>query len=548
MFLGSICFVSIFVIVIRRHFFRRKLAKIVEHSASGRKALQDIEYQEKRRSESDHSRTRWEKRLRRRKPTTEASGGISHPRRSVQHGYGGYPAPWEIPGFQSFLSKPFGQRRTYPKRKQLGYLSFAPRLDHRGRVHALTEYERAELGGVEYRALGILLWALSFYQLFWMFLGTITLVPYSYRPSMKSTIENAQPGSLNPGFFGFYLASTSFSNCGLNPINSNLVPFRGFYFPLMFAALLTYAGNTQFPIYLRLGIWFSQKLLPNKNTYLHQTLRFLLDHPRRCFVWLFPSRDTWILFTVQISIELLLWICFEVLNLGLAPVTAAIPTRVRVFDGLFQATGVRTSGAYIITVSALAPALLVVYLIFIYISSFPVIMTLRKTNTYEERSIGLNPNHGQGGGLAMHIRNQLAYDMWFQLLAWFLICVIEREQIAGGSEGFTLFALLFEVASGYGTVGLSTGVPYDTYSLSGQFHSLSKLVMMAVMLRGRHRGLPLAIDRSILVPGEELMTKMDAEYSRYGEFERGEEEELRREEREGGGDTDNRDAMGRGSL
>ena len=161
-------------------------------------------------------------------------------------------------------------------------------------------------------------------------------------------------------------------------------------------------------------------------------------------------------------------------------------------------------------------------------------MALRQTNTYEERSIGLDPNHGQGGGLAVHLRNQLAYDLWFQLLAWFLIAIIERPQVAGGSEGFTLFGLLFEVTSAYGTVGLSTGVPYDDYSLSGQFHTLSKVVMLAVMLRGRHRGLPLAIDRSILLPGEELMKKMDAQYNRSGQLSDEEEHRLREKEKVSG--------------
>ena len=33
---------------------------------------------------------------------------------------------------------------------------------------------------------------------------------------------------------------------------------------------------------------------------------------------------------------------------------------------------------------------------------------------------------------------------------------------------------------------------------------LSKLILCAVMLRGRHRGLPVAIDRAVLLPGEYL--------------------------------------------
>lgn len=36
------------------------------------------------------------------------------------------------------------------------------------------------------------------------------------------------------------------------------------------------------------------------------------------------------------------------------------------------------------------------------------------------------------------------------------------------------------------------------------------------MLRGRHRILPMAIDRAVLLPGQDLMEKLDREYSSAG--------------------------------
>ena len=38
-------------------------------------------------------------------------------------------------------------------------------------------------------------------------------------------------------------------------------------------------------------------------------------------------------------------------------------------------------------------------------------------------------------------------------------------------------------------------------------HTLSKLVISVVMLRGRHRGLPVALDRAVLMPSEFLTTR-----------------------------------------
>jgi Trk-type K+ transport system membrane component len=39
-------------------------------------------------------------------------------------------------------------------------------------------------------------------------------------------------------------------------------------------------------------------------------------------------------------------------------------------------------------------------------------------------------------------------------------------------------------------------------SLSGQFKTISKVVVCAMMIRGRHRGLPYAVDRAVILPGD----------------------------------------------
>lgn len=53
------------------------------------------------------------------------------------------------------------------------------------------------------------------------------------------------------------------------------------------------------------------------------------------------------------------------------------------------------------------------------------------------------------------------------------------------------------------------------YSLSGAFHRLSKLILCVVMIRGRHRGLPVALDRSVMLPREfrQHTTEAQAEQS-----------------------------------
>lgn len=47
--------------------------------------------------------------------------------------------------------------------------------------------------------------------------------------------------------------------------------------------------------------WLLLKLVPARFG-LKEPLTFLLDHPRRCFVYLFPSHQTWFLFSVVLGL------------------------------------------------------------------------------------------------------------------------------------------------------------------------------------------------------------------------------------------------------
>ena len=111
------------------------------------------------------------------------------------------------------------------------------------------------------------------------------------------------------------------------------------------------------------------------------------------------------LFGIQIAIDLTSWIFFIVLNIGI-PYVMDIAPRPRVAVGLFQSLALRTGGFYAVTISSLAPALLIFYIVVMYVSSFPIIMILRHTNTYEEQSIGLDSAEaGNRGYLSIHLQN-----------------------------------------------------------------------------------------------------------------------------------------------
>ena len=305
--------------------------------------------------------------------------------------------------------------------------------------------------------------------------------------------------------------------------------------------LLILAGNTCYPIFLRLIIWTMFKLIPNDSPRWHDwkvTLRFLLDHPRRCYTNLFPSRHTWWLLATLICLNGTDWIAFEILNIGNTNVTS-LPHGARALDGLFQALAVRSGGFYVVSISTLRIGLLILYVIMMYISVYPVVITMRNSNVYEERSLGIYADDPQVKGkkeissspddknfvgrikrtltnkpgsqtesrgyfVRQQLRGQLAHDLWWIVLAVLFITITETSQFERDPIDYSVFNILFEVVSAYGCVGISVGLPGVAYSFCGGWHKFSKLILCAVMLRGRHRGLPVAIDRAVLLPGEYL--------------------------------------------
>ena len=82
-----------------------------------------------------------------------------------------------------------------------------------------------------------------------------------------------------------------------------------------------------------------------------------------------------------------------------------------------------------------------------YISVLPLAISIRRTNVYEEHSLGIyippgeatEAQEGEGKGdegtyIKAHIRRQLEFDLWYVFLGLFLICIAEGRRIADASD------------------------------------------------------------------------------------------------------------------
>ncbi|KAM0698924.1 hypothetical protein Q7P36_000968 [Cladosporium allicinum] len=395
------------------------------------------------------------------------------------------------------------------------YLSWQPTLGRNSAFVNLTEEQREELGGIEYRALKTLAKVLIAYYVGFHLFGMVILLPWIMHTEPWRGVPIAN--GVAPSWWGIFTPASMFTDLGFTVTADSMLSFQTAILPLLLGSFLIIIGNTGFPCMLRFVIWATSKCVPQESS-LWEELRFLLDHPRRCFTLLFPSKATWWLFWILVLLNGVDLFFFIILDLDDATVTHLSPGY-RVLNGLFQATATRTAGFSSVSVADLHPAVQVSYLVMMYISVFPIAISVRRTNVYEEKSLGIwggeEADEQDQSYVGQHLRRQLSFDLWYLFLGLFIICIVEGKKLSDTNEdAFTMFSVLFEIVSAYGTVGLSLGYPGTNASLSGQFKVISKLVIVAMMLRGRHRGLPYALDRAILLPSENLHKKEAEEATR----------------------------------
>ncbi|EKM49791.1 uncharacterized protein PHACADRAFT_214314 [Phanerochaete carnosa HHB-10118-sp] len=605
-------------------------------------------------------------------------------------GFGGFPGPREVftrtsqrlfprlhRRFQNTLTMPrtstfipqdahgIDSQHIASSIRPVPYLSFQVDVGKNSTFKDLSEEEMLELGGVEYSALNALMWIVPLYYFGLLAIAIIIITPYMALASQYKDVflPPMQHRKISPIWFSIFQVVGAWANTGMSLVDQNMIPFKMAY-PLIFVLFFcVLAGNTAYPVFLRLMIWSLYKLFPKKSPTC-KALKFLLDHPRRCFITLFPAHQTWLLLFVLFLMNMVLFVGDLVLNID-NPATDAIPVGTRIALAVLSSGAVRSAGFQAVAVSSLTPATQVLYVIMMYIAIYPIAMSVRSTNVYEENSLGIYPDdddddkfnektlkvkekrvqiwgrhlvrHVQkqlsfahqtwlllfvlflmnmvlfvgdlvlnidnpatdaipvgtrialavlssgavrsagfqavavssltpatqvlyvimmyiaiypiamsvrstnvyeenslgvypddddddddddkfnektlkakekrvqiwGRHLVRHVQKQLSFDIWWLALSLWLICIVERNGIMDPSKPwFNVFAILFEIVSGYGTVGLSLGIPTANYSLSGVFHILSKLIICAVMLRGRHRGLPVALDRAVMLPHE----------------------------------------------
>ena len=104
-------------------------------------------------------------------------------------------------------------------------------------------------------------------------------------------------------------------------------------------------------------------------------------------------------------------------------------------DGLFQAQALRSAGFNITDISLISPALQLLYMVIVYTAAFPVILSLRQSNVYEERSLGQtgsskSGDHQDGRAQGSQLGVSLPHSLHSFSIP-FTVCSVSDPYLAG---------------------------------------------------------------------------------------------------------------------
>ncbi len=188
----------------------------------------------------------------------------------------------------------------------------------------------------------------------------------------------------------------------------------------------------------------------------------------------------------------------------------------KIAAAVFTICANRTTGLNVLAVGSYRGAYLVLDMVIFVISSNPNAIAMRATRTENEKTTEQYTKE-----LLINVVSGLSF-------CWFLILLIEYTNPWVQSP----FPTLFEVASAFGTVGLSMGFGSSNASLSAVYSVPSKVTIMILMIFGASRALPENVDSVVhlkkipsaphvvhveIRPGRQFLTKTKLSFFRPSE-------------------------------
>ena len=384
------------------------------------------------------------------------------------------------------------------------------------------------------------------YTLFWtlVVMGALWRRAVLLPPDSPLPVALAARG-LSPGWYALFFSTSALNNVGLSLFTTSAGPMANDAPTLLALAAASLAGNTAWPPALRFLLRIGERCAARLTTRIGVDVRrggmlgalvrgtaafargcrYALVHPQTCYHLLFPPRETAALLVALFLTNAVQLAVFGGSTARLPALLAAVPSgRDRAAVAFFTAVNSRSTGFTAMDLNDMAPVMVIVIAFMMWFSPYPLVALWARDDV--DGGGDLFAANGKQNAAqrfpvvrAFNKRYIKRHATWLTL-ATVTIAASEAPLLAmpsqngSGKSPTSLFALIFEILSAYGTNGMSMGWPGAPFNLCGMFHPISKLVLVALMFLGRHRSMPRQVDPPLagrVAAAEELAAAAKAE-------------------------------------
>ncbi|KQJ84462.1 probable cation transporter HKT7 isoform X2 [Brachypodium distachyon] len=353
--------------------------------------------------------------------------------------------------------------------------------DNRNTSSPTMDAKKRRLGAVR-----ALFWVVLSVLLSAHVLGAVTVAAYVARGA-AATRRTLREKALNVWTFAAFATASTFSSCGYLPTNENMIPFKrdvGLQLLLIPQALL---GNTLFPPLL----WACVRALAAALMPMPMLADMARHGSRELtgYCHLLPAKRCAMLaatVAALVAVQVAL-----VCGMEWGGALAGMGPWEKMVNAAFLAVNSRHTGESTIDLSTLAPAVLVLFVLMMYLPPYTTWFPFEETSSTKDH----HPKQSQLGIklIKSTVLSQLSYLTIFVIA----ICITEARKLKEDPLNFNVLSIVVEVVSAYGNVGFSMGYSCSRQinpdqlctdrwtGLAGRCSDSGKLILILVMFFGR---------------------------------------------------------------
>ncbi|KAG2275939.1 sodium transporter HKT1-like [Brassica napus] len=316
--------------------------------------------------------------------------------------------------------------------------------------------------------------------------SVLVLVYVTFVKTAKVVLSSKE---ISPVTFSIFTTVSTFGNCGFVPTKENMVIFRKNSGLLWLLIPQVFMGNTLFPCFLFLLIWGLDKI-----TKREEFGYILKNHKTMGYSHLLSLRLCALLGLTVLGFAMIQFFVFCTFEWNSVSLEGMNPYE-KLVGSLFQVVNSRHTGENIVDLSTLSPAILVLFIVMMYLPPYTLFMPLTTIEKYKEEVESHTGNEGKRKKTGFFV-SQLS----FLAICVFFISITESQNLRRDPLNFNILNITLEVISAFGNVGFTTGYSCErrldinngsckdtSYGFVGRWSPNGKFILIILMFYGRFK-------------------------------------------------------------